>query len=213
MPKLNIKSTFAALCIALGGFSAIAAPVTTDASGSGWCNSSNGCNNTNTSVINNHFAGNLGDLYHNWFAFNVPTLGGTVTSATLSIYNNASNNGSSLTALYQVFQSAGFTYGNLVGGTALGSILEIDANAVDNGYVDILLNAAALGLLNSAQGGQFVFGGSNDNGHELFGYNGGTPLARLTLDTSSNTNVPEPGSLALLGLGLVGLAAMRKRKV
>ena len=47
----------------------------------------------------------------------------------------------------------------------------------------------------------------DDVGHSLYG-----GLDNFTVGTGAVSQLPEPGSLALLGLGLTGLAMARKRK-
>jgi hypothetical protein len=63
-------------------------------------------------------------------------------------------------------------------------------SAADNGtFVNITLNAAALAAINAAAGGQLAIGGS--------------------LGIAA---VPEPGTFAPIGLGLLGVAAFRRRR-
>ena len=64
--------------------------------------------------------------------------------------------------------------------------------------------------MTAAEGGSFIFGGHVGNNGDIFGYGPGYPLATLTLTTTPA--VPEPMSLALIGVGAIGLGAIRRRR-
>lgn len=176
-------------------FVPFASASTVAASGAGWCASYNlePCNNTNTSVLANDFAGFLGDEGHfqNWYFFNIPNI--PITSATLSIFNNCSTCAGVPSDTYTVY--AATLYGSLVSGSALGAVNVGTADAIAPGFVDIVLNPTGVALLNSAAGGSFLFGGGTDNP-------GAAPIrvsleqTRLHRLNSSSTVLP-PRSLRL----------------
>lgn len=195
---------------ALLAFSATAsANPTVVASGEGWCKPDE-CNNINSNSISNTFAGDLdiGSVSHNWFAFNIPILG-TISSASLNIWNENSNYNYNPSAIYNVHSASGFNFTDLVSGNILGSISVGDASNGTSRYVNIFFNTQGISFLNISQGSQVVFGGDIVGSDvQLFGYTNGYPLASLDLIAA----VPEPETYAILflGLGLVGLVARRK---
>ena len=180
------------------------------ATGEGWCESGNSCNNTDTSVIDNLYSSSG---YHNWMAFDIPNLGG-ITSATLSIWNDGSDYYADATIIYSLFNASSIDYAGLVSGSVLGTQNVAAADTGVSHYVDITLNANALSLLTAAQGSNFVFGGGVDAGAggfaEAFGYTVGNPAAQLTLNASGA--VPEPGTWAMLLGGLGGVFIARRRR-
>lgn len=186
------------------------AGVVLPATGEGWCDSTNFCDNTSTSTISNLY---VSSGYHNWMAFDIPNLG-SVTSATLSIWNDGSDSFNDSTIIYSLFNASSIDFGGLVSGSVLGTQNVAAADTGVGHYVDITLNAAALSLLTAAQGSNFVFGGSVDAGAggfaEAFGYTGGEPAAQLTLNGSGA--VPEPGTWAMLLGGLGGVFIARRRR-
>lgn len=214
---LNRFAILATACIIGLAAASPARALTVTASGEGWCNNVSGCNNTNTNVIANTFAGNnpsgpgqpSTSIYRDWFAFNLPLLGAPITTATISIWNEGSNfNTVNPSAVFNLYEATGISFAGLTNGPSLGSIL---VNAADTGvdhFVDITFNAAGITALNANQGDLLILGGNNDFGEQIFGYTSGVPVAYiLTVETA----VPAPAGLALLVLGL-GLLSFRVRR-
>lgn len=137
-----------------------------------------------------------------------------MTSASINIWNDGQNSTTNASVVYNLYEAAGISYGGLESGPSLGSINVGDADTGVSHYVTIDLNAAGLAALNANLGGQIILGGvlagaSSADFVEFVGYTDGTPEAYLNI---SATTTPEPGSVMLLGMGLLGLAAMVRRK-
>jgi hypothetical protein len=183
------------------------------ATGEGWCDNHSFCNNTNTSALANTFAGSQGFLYQDWFAFTLPS--SPISSATISIWNDAQNHNTDASAVYNLYAATAFSYGGLATGPSLGSISVSAADTGVSEYITITLNAAGLAVLNAHLGTTFIFGGAGGMNpalvSQIFGYTFGTPDAYLTYNTAAVT--PEPASLLMLGSGLVGMASLLRRKL
>lgn len=220
MLRENIKVVITILLLALSSIDAQAS-ITVNASGEGWCSSGGYCNNTNTNVLANYFAGDISQvgtlgMDRDWFAFNMPSMANNITSASISIWNWSGNAGSNTlsSAVFNLYEASSITWAGLTNGPSLGNIL---VSLADNGvsqFVTINLSSSAIASLEAAQGGLFIFGGNDDNSSNdgIFGNNTNVfQAAYLTLNTAA---VPEPESYAMLlsGLCLVGYAARNKKQ-
>jgi hypothetical protein len=167
-------------------------------------------------------------FFNNFFVFDLSSITGTIVSATLHVaagtYQSADASEmfelravataiADLIAGHAVGSSSGQAiHTDLEDGTLFGST----AVASDATAVDVTLNASALSALNAA-GGQVALGGAltslngNTGQERVFANTGSaTQVSRLVLDVREPVGVPEPGTLALIGVGLLGAVIGRR---
>lgn len=196
-----------------------ASSVTLDWNDSGWYTDSGNHSATNKNyIVRTNGNGNM----RNYFVFDLSSVAGTITGATLKLTNPQTSAIS--TASYTLYDYAGAISSLETDTSNLGIYDDLGTGAVygtQNNFRSSLsnlsLNSAALSALNSNHG-LFALGGAlTSTGESYFETYGNTGYAmnvrQLVLTVSdSPTAVPEPGTLALASLGLLGISALRRRK-
>ena len=186
--------------------------ITINRSGSGSM-SNQGFDNGNLAGTN-YLAGLVGAQdFRNHFDFLIPEFTDTIISATLSLKNNftpgPSHTGGTNTYTISKLGSYGsYSYSDIGQGTNYGSV-----NISSVGTVLVTLNAAAISDILAEKGGAFRVGGVITGGGSDFGWSGSGVVGdvQLTLNTAPAT-VPEPTSMAIFGLGALGMAYRARRK-
>lgn len=215
----SVMAAFAAATVlaVISATPALATIYTLSDSEDGWINQNGqteGAGSNNNYILGN--AQNFGGEFRNFFGFSIPTLDGTLVSATLEINTVLANLNQSptLTATYTSLATTG-SFAALGTGTAYGSFTynSGDTNLVEN----ITLDAAALAAIIGDQSATFLLGGratspvtfgSSQLNQYVYGFSGGE--VTLVLNTTPAA-VPEPSSLAILGSGLLGLMLLAWR--
>lgn len=224
------KILLAATAIWLSAASLPAAAAVILSADQGWYNSSgyHSPSNNNIAVGNN-------DGYRNFFAFNLGTISGTITGASLKIYggNGAYYNGANTSEIYNIYDYTGnkvpmlsgfggtAAYNDLGSGSLYGSttVNYLLGSAGPMHEVTIAsLSAAAISDMNAALAGTdhlFIIGGASPSllaGQYLWSGSGSTPAAELSIEVQPATAVPTPDTLPLIAAGGLGLLFFRRHR-
>ena len=214
-PSHSVKTCLVALAL-LFTAPAFAVPIVLDHVDRGWYGAGGGSNALNT----NYVVGTAGP-WRNFFVFDLSGVTDPILSAELRLDNlNLEGHAGTYTMwdvdngnIANLFAASGgvSVYNDLGTGTQYAS----QALTADLGTKVISLNAAAIAALSSATG-NFAFGG-NYTGQYMFAGTHLTipgtsqrPRTVLVLNPDSANDIPSPGPLALLGLGLVAFRMNRR---
>jgi hypothetical protein len=145
-------------------------------------------------------------FYSNHFDFSIPTISGTITSATLTLDNNGHSGPLNYYRVYSLGAFGTYSFSDIGTGTLYGS-----TTISSNGTVAISLDDAALADISADQGGRFSLGGADSGSMPPEWSDFSTGATTLTLDVAE---VPEPVTLTLVAIGIAGMAgyAWRRRR-
>lgn len=209
-----LKAAVAGLVLSVCGF-ANAGLVSLEAQNSGWY--------SNTGTSNGNMANTCitcgSSLLRAWFGWDLSSISLTenITSANLVLYSDPSNQENQNISFYDVVTSyANLGQDGLATYTDLGEGVLFSSGIGQDLWNTFELTAGAISALNTARGSTFAIGAVNDSGGVWLGYNAGVSASssyyRLEITTEAITSVPEPSTIAILALGVMGIAARRFKK-
>jgi hypothetical protein len=168
-----------------------------------------------------------GSITRSFFTFDLSGLnlsGQQVTAATLELRRYGYSGDASETVQFFDVSTAAATLNNNTGtsatifndlgtGTSYGAF-SISSSGLTTDLLSFGLNASALANVAAAAGSFFSIGGTCDTcstSQNFFQASSGTGIQRLVVQTAAVAAVPEPGSVALLGIALAIFGITRRR--